>query len=44
MKRSEYLWRAAEAYNEGRISEDVKVTEETKRVLEIRVYGGNIHE
>lgn len=28
----------------GRISEDVKVTEETKRVLEIRVYGGNIHE
>ena len=23
MKRSEYLWRAAEAYNEGRISEEV---------------------
>ncbi len=28
----------------GRISEDVKVTKETQRVLEIQVYGGNVHE
>ena len=27
-----------------RISEDVKITEHTKRILEIQVYGGNIHE
>lgn len=27
-----------------RISEDVKVTEDTRRILEIRVYGGKVHE
>lgn len=27
-----------------RISEDVKVTEDTRRILEIQVYGGRIHE